>query len=162
MISRFSLILFTALFLFGCASYSKTEKEFNITNVDKEKYSSFLLEYSKLKTPQEISTFLENPSNEKLFNDYRSSISKLSNQKEALDFLGEPSQKNIVALCHNPQTDKKSYELNEYWQWEKPVRANILFNNEGEINKKIQITEFVNKEELINFFKAIKNKDDKI
>jgi hypothetical protein len=65
-------------------------------------------------------------------------------------------------LCHNPQTDRKSYELNEYWQWEKPVRANILFNNEGEINKKIQITEFVNKEELINFFKAIKNKDDKI
>jgi hypothetical protein len=154
MIGRFGLILFTVLFLFGCVSSNK--KNFDVTTIDKEKYSSFLLEFSKLKTPQEISTFLENPSNEKLFNDYRSSISKLSNQKEALDFLGEPSKKNIVALCHNPQTDKKSYELNEYWQWEKPVRANILFNNEGEINKKIQIPEFVNKEELINFFKAIK------
>lgn len=156
MIGRFGLILFTVLFLFGCASYNKIEKEPDVLTINKEQYYSFLLEYSKLKTPQEISIFLKNPLNEKLFNDYHSSISKLSNQKEALDFLGEPSKKIIVELCYNLQTDKKFCELNEYWQWEKPVKANILFDKEGEINKKIQIPKFANKEELINFLKAIK------
>lgn len=151
MISRFSLILFTALFLFGCASYSKTEKEFNITNVDKEKYHSLLLEYSNLKTPQEFSNFLKNPLKNKMFKDYSSFISKLTNQKEALDFLGGPSKKIIVELCYNPQIDKKFYELNEYWQWEKPVKINILFDKEGKKNNKIQIPTFLNKEEIINF-----------
>jgi hypothetical protein len=154
MVGRFFSILFTALFLFGCASSNK--KEFNITavdTVDKEQYSSFLLEYSKLKTPQEISNFLKNPLKEKIFNDYNLSISKLLNQKEALNFLGEPSKKIIVALCYNPQTDKKFYELNEYWQWEKPVKANILFDKEGKINKKFQIPTFVDKKEIIDFLK---------
>ena len=156
MISRFGLILFTVLFLFGCASYNKIEKEPDVLTIDKEKYSSFLLEFSKLKTPQEIVSFLKNSSNEKLYKDYRLSISKLSNQKEALDFLGEPSKKNVVELVYNPQTDKKFYELNEYWQWENPVKINILFDSKGKINEKIQIPNFANKEELIAFFKMIK------
>jgi hypothetical protein len=138
MVSRLGLILFTALFLFGCVSYNKDINKIGIeeskkTIADKKNESS-----------------IEN------LHDLEEALLKIHNQKEAVEFLGEPAEKIISILEWNIE-GKPYYEYVENWKWEKPAKHYLLFNKEGKIHNKIQqavMTGNFNNKDLNNF-KAI-------
>jgi hypothetical protein len=135
MIGRFGLILFTVLFLFGCASCDKNKvaqidqsnSEESINKKYTTKYSETFIGFDN----KEISSFLID-------------FSKITNQKEALNFLGNPYQKIPCFLIINPKNNP-SYELVEIWHWNKPTNIHIMFNKEKKIHEKVQV--------LLNFNK---------
>jgi hypothetical protein len=136
MVSRLGLILFTALFLFGCASNNKNnevqvEQNNNKENINK-KYTT---KYSKILKETEISSFAID-------------ISKIVNKQDALNFLGEPLDKIIFLLQWKTTPNNPiSYEYIEFWKWKKPIAINIIFNEKGDVFKKFQLTiiDFINK-----------------
>ena len=81
---------------------------------------------------------------------------KIHNQKEAVEFLGEPIEK-IISILEWNTGNKPYYEYVENWKWEKPVKHYLLFNKDGKVHNKIQqaiMTGNFNNKDLNNF-KAI-------
>lgn len=136
MIGRFGLILFTVLFLFGCASSDKNKiAQIDQSNNEENINKKYTTKYSEILKETEISSFAID-------------ISKIVNKQDALNFLGEPLDKVIFLLQWKITPNNPiSYEYIEFWKWKKPIAINIIFNEKGDVFKKFQLTtiDFINK-----------------
>jgi len=142
MITRFTSIFLAILLLSGCASYnkSKDERSGSEENINK-KYTTKYSEIFVTLDNKEITNFLID-------------FSKITNQKEALEFLGEPSKKTVVFVEWNPKWPRKlPYECNEVWEWEKPLKLNILFDSKRNFNKQMQLPHFGEIHNQLEIFK---------
>jgi hypothetical protein len=111
MLHKFSLILLTTLFLFGCAYPNKKVDRIG---------------------------FKESKSSIKNSRDLDNTLLKIQNQKQAVEFLGEPVEKSVYILEWTTN-DKPYYEYVENWKWEKSSINYLLFNKEGKVHDKINI-----------------------
>ncbi len=120
MVGRLSLTLFTVLFLFGCASSNKNTDKIGIEESEKTVVDR------------------KNKSSIKNICDLDEVLLKVHNQKEAVEFLGEPVEKSVYILEWNIK-NKPFLEYVENWKWKKPNTYYILFNKEGKVHNKINI-----------------------